>query len=62
MFNCALCSKPVKDKGSGFRFFVEFEQKCYFSLKSKKPLIGLATHQIRICSKCLKKDYQIIKI
>jgi len=59
MWNCNICEKiGVKDKGKGFRVFIEYEQQ----VKMDLTLVAKCTHQIRICDKCLKKQYQTIII
>ena len=62
MWECNICKKNVvADKGKGFRFFVEYNHTDIIETeKGIMPLDGKCTHQVRICEKCLKKDYQKI--
>ena len=62
LWSCDICKKvKVEDKGKGFRAFVKYRVVSFLeSGKEKYPMFGEAVHQIRICDKCLKKDYKTI--
>lgn len=63
MFKCEFCQKPVKDKGAGFRFFVEYPTIIKESRFYKANIEVSSSRQLRICWKCLKtKNYEDIKL
>ena len=64
MWKCDICNKvEVKDKGKGFRAFIKYKLVDFIGYGSERlPMISECTHQIRICEKCLKKNFQTIKI
>jgi hypothetical protein len=67
MWECDICKKSkVVDKGKGFRAFIEYNILSIMDLKNedrkKIDMWGTCRRQIRICDKCLKKDYQTIKL
>lgn len=58
---CSICHKnEVPDKGKGFRVFMKYDTAVL--LNSFKDIPAQNTRQIRICPKCLKKDYQEIEV
>ena len=67
MWKCDICHKvEVKEKGEGFRAFANYNVLTIMDLKGmdteRIDMWGICKKQIRICPKCLKKDYQDIKI
>ena len=67
MWTCDICKKTeVDSKGKGFRFFIEYNVLSILDLKSKDKekidMWGTCKRQIRICEKCLKKDFKTIKL
>jgi hypothetical protein len=60
MWKCNICQKKVvKDKGKGFRVFIEYVQRVDLDTYESK---SICKHQIRICSKCLNNNYETIKL
>ncbi|OQA50489.1 MAG: hypothetical protein BWY47_00434 [Bacteroidetes bacterium ADurb.Bin302] len=64
MFKCEICQKTeVKDKGKGFRVFIKYNVLMIMGIKGENiPSFGNCTRQVRICEKCLKKDFKTIEI
>jgi hypothetical protein len=60
LWKCEICGAEVKDKGKGFRVFLE--HNAWTRFKGDAYAVK-KIQQIRICSKCLKtKNYSTIKL